>query len=118
MNVSKVLSGIDELIGTVQTVQGVLMENNKSPFLGNSTSDWLSGQCLHLHHEEIFNILFESLFPHVIGGGDSLFYYPTTVVGRIDRNPSTGIYSISELKSIIVDIDDKQISINLIKYLT
>jgi hypothetical protein len=114
VNVREVLSGVNRLTGTVQTVEGVLMENTKRPFLGDSPDDWVTGQCLHLRHDGLFDLLLETLFPNIIGGGRTLFLYPATAVGRIEWDNTNGVCSISDLRSITVNVHGEQYVLNLV----
>ncbi len=114
MNVHEVLADAKRLAGTVQTVEGVLMENTKQPFLGDSPDDWASGKCVHLKHDGLFDLLLETLFPNIIGGGRTLFLYPAVVVGQVEWNPTDGVCSLSGLRSIRVDVHGEQFVLNLV----
>lgn len=113
MNAKEILLNVERLAGTVQSVECMLMENTKHPFLGDSTRDWASGQCLHLLHDGLFDLLVEKLFPNIIGGGDTLFFYPATAIGQIEWDPINRVCSISNLLSITVDIYGEQYVLKL-----
>jgi hypothetical protein len=114
MDVKEILLDVDRLAGTVQSIEGMLMENTRHPFLGDSTRDWASGQCLHLLHDGIFDLLVEKLFPNIIGGGDTLFFYPATATGLVEWDPINRVCSISKLRSITVDIHGEQYVLKLV----
>ncbi|WP_232055931.1 hypothetical protein [Tuwongella immobilis] len=109
----EVLSGANRLTGTVQSVQGVLMANNQRPFLGDSLDDWVAGQCIYLRHDGLLDLLLETLLPYVIGGGRTLFLYPAVAIGRIEWDHANGDCSISDIRSITVDVHGEQFILNL-----
>lgn len=113
MNIESVLNSATLPIGEVVTLEGVLMENARRPYIGRSTSDWEGGRCICLVHDGLFDRLLDLLFPNIIGGGNSLFLYPATAVGLLGRDPADGSLALTELQSVRVDVSGEQFMLSL-----
>lgn len=109
MDVRKLLEEFDRFAGTQQTVEGLLIENARRPFLAERTQDWHTGRYLLLSDNGLFDVLYDAIFPEIIGGGSTGFLYPAVAVGCVERNPNNGICSLHDLKTIQINARGKEI---------
>ena len=95
MTVKEILPEIELLIDTQQTIVGRLINHIHQPYLGESTSDLLNGRAILLCVHRLFNDLLVLIFPHVLGGGTTLFYHTVKILGRIDRDANRPVIASS-----------------------